>query len=90
MAALEYATGKAATLVGKPSAAFYQAALGSLGVSPEAAVMVGDDLWSDIQGAQRVGIPAWLVRTGKFREEALRTSGIAPERVIDSVAVIAR
>jgi HAD superfamily hydrolase (TIGR01458 family) len=90
VAALEYATGKAATLVGKPSAAFYQAALGSLGVSPEAAIMVGDDLWSDIQGAQRVGIPAWLVRTGKFREEALRTSGIAPERVIDSVAVIAR
>jgi HAD superfamily hydrolase (TIGR01458 family) len=89
VAALEYATGKAATLVGKPSAAFFQAALGSLGVSPEAAVMVGDDLWSDIQGAQRVGIPAWLVRTGKFREEALRTSGVVPARVIDSVAVIA-
>jgi HAD superfamily hydrolase (TIGR01458 family) len=90
VAALEYATGKSATLVGKPSPAFYQAALGSLGVSPEAAIMVGDDLWSDIQGAERAGIPAWLVRTGKFREEALRTSGIVPARVIDSVAEVGR
>jgi HAD superfamily hydrolase (TIGR01458 family) len=86
VAALEYATGKTATLVGKPSAAFYEAALASLGVPREAAIMVGDDLWSDVNGAEQVGIPAWLVRTGKFREEALRTSGIVPARVIDSVA----
>lgn len=86
--ALEYATRKSATLVGKPSAAFYRAALGGLGVPAEETVMVGDDLWSDIQGAQEVGIEAWLVRTGKFREETLRTSGIVPARVVGSVAEI--
>jgi phospholysine phosphohistidine inorganic pyrophosphate phosphatase len=90
VAALEYATGAVATLVGKPSAAYYQAALGSLGVSPDGAVMVGDDLWSDVQGAERAGIRAWLVRTGKFREEAFRNSGIVPARVIDSVADVLR
>jgi HAD superfamily hydrolase (TIGR01458 family) len=88
VAALEYATRKSATLVGKPSAAFYRAALGGLGVPAAETVMVGDDLWSDIQGAQEVGIEAWLVRTGKFREETLHTSGIVPGRVVGSVADI--
>ncbi len=86
VAGLEYATGRTATVVGKPSAEFYQAALASLGRAADGVVMVGDDLWSDIQGAQRAGLRAWLVRTGKFREERLRESGIVPERVIDSVA----
>jgi HAD superfamily hydrolase (TIGR01458 family) len=84
--ALEYATGRTATLVGKPSLPFYQAGLASLGREPRDVVMVGDDLWSDIQGAQRAGITAWLVRTGKFREEALRESAISPDRIIGSVA----
>jgi ribonucleotide monophosphatase NagD (HAD superfamily) len=48
--------------------------------------MVGDDLWSDIEGAQRAGLRGWLVRTGKFREEKLRESGLAPERILGSVA----
>ena len=52
--------------------------------------MVGDDLWSDVQGAQRAGLEGWLVRTGKFREEALRDSGITPDRVLSSVAALAR
>ena len=40
--------------------------------------MVGDDLWSDVEGAQRAGLQGWLVRTGKFREDALRDSGDHP------------
>jgi ribonucleotide monophosphatase NagD (HAD superfamily) len=51
--------------------------------------MVGDDLWSDVQGAQRAGLEGWLVRTGKFREETLRDSGITPDRVLSSVAALA-
>lgn len=88
VAALEYATRKPATLVGKPGAAFYRAALASLGAAAGDTVMVGDDLWSDIQGAQEMGMEAWLVRTGKFREETLASSGILPERVVESVAAI--
>ncbi len=48
--------------------------------------MVGDDLWSDVEGAQRAGLQGWLVRTGKFREDALRDAGITPDRVLPSVA----
>jgi len=49
---------------------------------------VGDDLWADIEGAQRAGLAGWLVRTGKFREEVLRTSGIRPDRILSSVAAL--
>jgi phospholysine phosphohistidine inorganic pyrophosphate phosphatase len=87
VAALEYATGASAVVAGKPSPAFYAVALASLGIArPAEAAMVGDDLWSDVQGAQRAGLEGWLVRTGKFREEMLRDSGIVPDRVLASAA----
>jgi phospholysine phosphohistidine inorganic pyrophosphate phosphatase len=87
VAALEYASNSAATVAGKPSAAFFAAAVGSLGLAPgQMVAMVGDDLWSDVQGAQRAGLQGWLVRTGKFREDALAASGIIPDRILASVA----
>jgi phospholysine phosphohistidine inorganic pyrophosphate phosphatase len=86
VAALEYAAGATAAVAGKPSPAFFEAAVRSLGLAADQSVaMVGDDLWSDVQGAQRAGLQGWLVRTGKFREEALRGSGIAPDRILSSV-----
>ena len=89
VAALEYASGKSAVVAGKPSIGFYAAALRSLGLDTMAsAVMVGDDLWSDVQGAQRAGLQGWLVRTGKYREAVLRESGIKPDRILDSVAAL--
>lgn len=99
VAALEYATGAKATVCGKPNREFFAAAVGSLDpgearnggaedgptLRPPIA-MVGDDLWADIDGAQRAGLEGWLVRTGKFHEDTLATSGIRPDRVLDSVA----
>ena len=85
VAALEYATGREAFCVGKPSPAFFAAALGDLGVPAPWAAMVGDDIETDIGGAQRCGIRGILVRTGKYREEVLARSGIAPDLVIGSV-----
>ena len=89
VAGLEFATGRPARIAGKPSAAFYQSALESLGLEQlEAAAMVGDDLWSDVEGAQRAGLQGWLVRTGKFRESVLQQSGIRPDRILESVAAL--
>jgi HAD superfamily hydrolase (TIGR01458 family) len=89
VSALEFASGKKAEVAGKPSAAFYTAALTSLGLSPSRlAAMVGDDLWSDVEGAQAAGLQGWLVRTGKYRESALRDSGIRPDRILDSIAAL--
>jgi len=89
VAGLEFAVGKSATVAGKPSAAFYAAALQSMGCdASQPAAMVGDDLWSDVEGAQRAGLQGWLVRTGKYRESALTASGISPDRILDSVAAL--
>ena len=86
VAALEYAAGATAAVAGKPSPAFFEAAVRSLGLSADRSVaMVGDDLWSDVQGAQRAGLQGWLVRTGKFREDVLQGSGITPDRILSSV-----
>lgn len=82
---LEYASGVHAFLVGKPSREFFEAALHSLGYSASEVLMVGDDIITDIGGAQSAGLDAALVRTGKFREEAVRESGIDPDYLIDSV-----
>ncbi len=87
VAALEYASGRAASVAGKPSPGFYRAALAALGGLPAGEVaMVGDDLWSDVQGAQAAGLRGWLVRTGKFRPEALEAGEVRPDRVLASVA----
>ena len=48
--------------------------------------MVGDDIISDIGGAQAVGMKGILVKTGKYREEFVAKSGVTPDAVIDSVA----
>ena len=86
VAALEYATGREATVVGKPSGAFFAEVLRDLGVSADAAVMVGDDVETDIGGALAAGLRAVLVRTGKFREDVVRASGIEPSATVDSIA----
>ncbi len=91
--ALEYASGKSAAVCGKPSAEFYRAALGSLGSwaleSPGDVLMVGDDIWGDVRGAQEAGLLACLVRTGKFRENVLKESCVRPDHIIADVREIA-
>lgn len=88
---LEDAAGVEAVVVGKPAGAFFDAALHVLAVPGDEAVMVGDDLESDVLGAQAHGITGVLVRTGKYRpadEEGLH--GHRPHHVIDSVADLPR
>lgn len=66
--ALEFASGREALVLGKPSPAFFQAALASMDCRPESGVMVGDDAEADIAGALKAGLSAaLLVRTGKYR-----------------------
>lgn len=86
VAALEYAVGREAEVVGKPSPAFFELALGDLGVSADRAAMVGDDVEADVGGALDAGIAGILVRTGKYREEDVRASGIEPTAIVDSIA----
>ena len=81
---LEYATGAQATVLGKPSASYFEAALEALDADPEHAWMVGDDVDADIGGAVALGMHTILVRTGKFRDDAGAWSA-QPEAVLDSI-----
>jgi HAD superfamily hydrolase (TIGR01458 family) len=86
VAGLEYAAQVEAEVVGKPTAAYFEAALAELDAAPGEAVMVGDDVEADIGGAKRIGMKGVLVRTGKFRPAALREADPQPDAVIDSIA----
>ena len=82
---LEYAAGVEAEVVGKPSRAYFEAALAELGAEAGETVMVGDDVESDVGGAKAVGMHGVLVRTGKFTEDALGDADPKPDAVLNSI-----
>jgi len=84
VAALEYASGKRAIVVGKPERAFFELALRNLGLPPDTVAMVGDDPELDVAGAQTAGLRTILVETGRYRPGAELT--IRPDLVLRSVA----
>ncbi len=86
VAGLEYATGVEATVLGKPSPAYFAAALDALGAEPELTWLVGDDAEADVRAAQLFGMRTALVRTGKFRPDTLEQLDVTPDVVLSSVA----
>ena len=87
--AFSYATGQPPIVLGKPSQDFFLLALRDLQVEPAQCVMVGDDIVTDIGGAQAAGLQTILVRTGKFRPEDL-DGAIQPDVIVDSIADLLR
>jgi HAD superfamily hydrolase (TIGR01458 family) len=85
VAALEYASGRSASVVGKPERDFFRLALEDLGLEAHEVAMVGDDAEADIVGAKRAGLAGIQVRTGKWQADAEEA-----DLVIDSIAELAR
>ncbi len=88
VAALEYAAQVEAEVVGKPSPAFFRAAVDGLGLSPDAALMVGDDIEADVGGALSAGLAAVQVRTGKYTARDEAPARPVPTGRIASVAAL--
>lgn len=91
VAALEYAAGVTAELMGKPAPALFTAALGSIGCRPADAVMIGDDVESDVNGAIAAGLRGILVKTGKYRpgdERNLQPGAAVAEDIGAAVAAL--
>jgi HAD superfamily hydrolase (TIGR01458 family) len=84
--ALEFATGKKTTIIGKPSRAFFDRALHDMGLQPDQVAMIGDDVVTDIAGAHVMGMKSILVKTGKYRKDSENSSVIKPTYTIDSLA----
>lgn len=79
---LEQASGTQATVVGKPSRAFFDIGFDSLGLPPEQVVMIGDSILHDLVPAMELGAAGALVRTGIFQESDLQKA--RPDVVLDS------
>jgi HAD superfamily hydrolase (TIGR01458 family) len=86
VAGLEYAADIEATVLGKPSTQYFQAALDALDAEAGLTWMVGDDLDSDVLGAHKHGMRTILVRTGKFRPDEVERSQIQPDGIVSSIA----
>ncbi|KAF4574265.1 hypothetical protein EYR36_005598 [Pleurotus pulmonarius] len=91
IAALEYATGVQAHVLGKPTKEFFGAVIDSLPQGVHEAVgrvaIVGDDVEADLGGgAIELGLWRVLVRTGKYRPGDEYKPGVAPpDEVYDSL-----
>jgi glycerol 3-phosphatase-2 len=84
VAALEYATRATARTVGKPEPMIFDTALDRLG--PGRALMVGDRLDSDLEGATAAGLDAAIVLTGvTSRESAEAATDPAPVAVAENL-----
>lgn len=83
--AIEWAADVEATIMGKPSRAFFDEIVESTPFRHQDCLMVGDDVLGDVVGAMDAGLQGCLVRTGKFQagDESQMSQ---PALVIDSIA----
>lgn len=86
VAALEYAAEVRATLIGKPSVAYFQAALDDMGLAATDVAMIGDDIETDIRGGADAGLRTILVRTGKYAADDAARTAVAPDWILNSIA----
>lgn len=86
VAALEWGANRTAHVLGKPSTELLRMALDDVGGDPYSAVMVGDDVCSDVPSAHAAGTRSVLVRTGKFSLSTLERSERKPDLLLDSIA----
>jgi HAD superfamily hydrolase (TIGR01450 family) len=87
VAALEYATERTATAVGKPEPQIFYTALDRLG--PGKTLVVGDGLDSDLAGASAAGLDAAIVLTGvSTRAQAEGATDPAPVMIAEDLKAL--
>ncbi|XP_069953328.1 phospholysine phosphohistidine inorganic pyrophosphate phosphatase isoform X1 [Cherax quadricarinatus] len=84
--ALEFACDIKSEIVGKPSPLFFDAALSDIGITAKEAVMIGDDIVSDVGGAQKCGIRGVLVRTGKYTRSCENHPTVTPHFIANNLS----
>ena len=84
LAAVEYATGRTAEIVGKPEPALLLAAVDRLGEGRT--LVVGDRIDSDVAAAESANLDAALVLTGGSTREDADASELKPVAIAESLA----
>jgi len=88
VAALITATDVTPVMAGKPAPLLYERALARMGTAPEATLVIGDRLDTDILGGLRLGMPTALVLSGITQADELAGSPIHPDVVFDDLAAL--
>lgn len=88
LAALHAATGKTATVIGKPEPIMYQQALAILGSTPETTIAIGDRLDTDILGAVRTNMRSLMVLTGASKREDIDLIDYEPTWIMDDLIAV--
>ncbi|MBK9383710.1 MAG: HAD hydrolase-like protein [Planctomycetes bacterium] len=85
---LEYASGRRAENLGKPSPLLFESLAADEGLALSELVMIGDDAEFDASGAVALGLRGVLVRTGKYRAGDEQRFAPPPTAVLDSAAAV--
>lgn len=83
--ALEFASGKKAIVIGKPSPRLFRFALQRAHVRATHAAMIGDQIETDMLGARSAGVHTILVLTGVETRESINHSRFKPDLVIEDI-----
>jgi len=86
--ALEFASGRRAVMIGKPSPRMFTLALQLANEKASKAVMVGDQIETDVVGARKAGVHTILVLTGVETRESVGRSKIKPDMIIDNLQAL--
>jgi HAD superfamily hydrolase (TIGR01450 family) len=86
LAAVEVASGKQATIAGKPERHLFEMAKEVAGEGRLA--MIGDRISSDIDGGRAAGLETILVLSGTSSREQAEAADPAPDHVIDDLAAL--
>lgn len=84
------ATKRRPRVIGKPQRAMVDLALRRTGLPPEAALVVGDRLYTDIACGVNAGVDAAFVLSGEGTLADLETSDVKPTWVFDDIAALHR
>ncbi|RMG20073.1 MAG: HAD family hydrolase [Methanobacteriota archaeon] len=84
---LENASGKKLKVMGKPNKDFILDGCKKLGIEPDHACLIGDDIEADILGAKSIGAKGVLVKTGRYDPEIVESyeeNGVVPDATIEN------
>jgi len=89
LAAVETASGRTATIAGKPERHLFDLARARLGEA-ERVAMIGDRVSSDIEGGKAAGLATILVLSGTTGEAEAASADPAPDHVVADLAALLR